>query len=146
MVAELAQQLVQQRGAGGFAVSTRYAHQHELPRRVPVKRRRHVAQRRGRIGHQHVGRGGVQHGRQRLANNGGQPLLHGPFNELVAVGGRAAQGTKGHAGPGLPRVEGEAGDGHVGGAVLGEHVHVGEQGKERQGNHGGVVLAGHLTP
>ena len=80
----------------------------------------------------------------RVAGNSSQitaasPLPYRRFDELVAVGGGTAQGAKGHARARLTRVEREAGDGHVGGPVLGQHVYIGEQGKERQGNHGDVL-------
>ena len=104
---------------------------------MPVKRRGHVGQRGGTVRYQHVGRGGVQRSGQLFANHGRQPLPHGGFDKLVAVGGRAAQGAKGDAWPRLARVERETGDEHIGRPVLGQHGNVGEQGKERQGNHDG---------
>ena len=88
----------------------------------------------GAVLHQYVGGCGIQRSGQLFTDHGGQPLPYCRFDEFVAIGGRAAQGAERHARPGLTRVEGEPGDGHVGGAVLGQHGYIGEQGKKRQGN------------
>ena len=84
----------------------------------------------GRVGHLHVSGRWVQLDGQLLAQHHGRPLGHGLPDKAVPIGGGAAHGAKQHPRPRLPRVERQAGHGHIGRTMLGKHRHVGKQGEK----------------
>ena len=109
-IAQPAEHAVEQRRGSGFAVRPGHAHQLQPAARMPVKSRRDLPQRNGRIGHLYESHPGGPFGGQLLAHHGRRPGCDRGRNIGMAVGLRAPRSEKERTRHHLPRIKLEAAD------------------------------------